>query len=279
MSVNSRTLFHTLVSSLLNLGRLSPVRLVNEVLPMQIPMNSKEGFVRQVLGWREFVRHVHEQSDGFRELPERLEDKVYRSSDGSVNHLRAELDLPPAFWGVESGFNCLDHTVREVLQTGYTHHINRLMILSNWAVLIGASPRALTDWFWTMFTDAYEWVVEPNVLGMSTFAASDLMSTKPYVSGSAYVNRMSDYCSTCSFTPGKDCPMTSLYWNFLNSHQSELGTNPRMQLALTSAGRRSDEQKQYEAEVTDRIQNALTQGKRLVPEGHHDQLAIGGQHG
>ena len=279
MSVNSRTLFHTMVSSLVNLGRLSPVRLVNEVLPMKIPMNSKEGFVRQVLGWREFVRHVHEQSDGFRQLPERLEEKVHRSPDGSVNHLHAHLDLPPVFWGVESGFHCLDHTVDEVLKTGYTHHINRLMILSNWAVLIGASPRALTDWFWTMFTDAYEWVVEPNVLGMSTFAASDLMSTKPYVSGSAYVNRMSDYCGSCSFTPGKDCPMTSLYWNFLNSHQSELGTNPRMQLALTSAGRRSDEQKHYEAEVTASIQNALTQGKRLVPEGHQDQLAIGGHHG
>ena len=279
MSVHSRTLFHTLVSSLVNNGRLTPVRLINEVLPMEIPLNSKEGFVRQVLGWREFVRHVHEQSDGFRQLPEGVESRVQRSADGAVNHLGAELDLPPVFWGVESGFNCLDHAVGEVLATGYTHHINRLMILSNWAVLIGASPRQLTDWFWVMFTDAYDWVVEPNVLGMSTFAAADLMSTKPYVSGSAYVKRMSDYCDGCSFTPGKDCPMTAMYWNFLNQHHDELGSNPRMKLALTSASRRTDDQKRYEAEITSMVQDALVQGKRLVPEGRVDAQVLSGSGG
>ncbi|MDE0882129.1 MAG: cryptochrome/photolyase family protein [Myxococcota bacterium] len=267
MSVRSRTLFHTLVSSLMNLGRLTPVRLVNEVLAMDIPLNSKEGFVRQVLGWREFVRHVHVQSDGFRDLPERLHGRVERDAAGSVNALGAALPLPPAFWGVASGFNCLDQTVAEVLETGYTHHINRLMILSNWAMLIGASPRDLTDWFWVMFTDAYDWVVEPNVLGMGSFAASDIMSTKPYISGSAYLKRMSDYCSDCAFQPGVDCPMTSMYWNFLNRHQERLGSNPRMKLALTAASRRTDDQKRHEELVFYSVQDALTQGARLVPEG------------
>jgi deoxyribodipyrimidine photolyase-related protein len=263
----------------MNLGRLTPVRLVNDVLAMDIPLNSKEGFVRQVLGWREFVRHVHVQSDGFRDLPERLHDSVERDGSGAVNALGATLPLPPAFWGVASGFNCLDQAVGEVLETGYTHHINRLMILSNWATLIGASPRDLTDWFWVMFTDAYDWVVEPNVLGMGSFAASDIMSTKPYISGSAYVKRMSDYCSDCAFQPGVDCPMTSMYWNFLNRHQERLGSNPRMKLALTAASRRTDEQKRYEELVTHSVQDALTQGALLVPEGQQLLSPVRTHHG
>jgi len=279
MSTRSRTLFHTLVSSLMNLGRLTPVRLINDVLAMDIPLNSKEGFVRQVLGWREFVRHVHAKSDGFRALPERLQGEVPFDAAGAVNALGAELPLPPAFWGVPSGFNCLDEAVGEVLETGYTHHINRLMILSNWATLIGASPRDLTDWFWVMFTDAYDWVVEPNVLGMGSFAASDIMSTKPYISGSAYVKRMSDYCSDCSFQPGVDCPMTSMYWNFLNRHQDRLGSNPRMKLALTAAGRRTDEQKKYEELVTQSVQDALTQGARVVPDGQQMLSPVRSHHG
>jgi deoxyribodipyrimidine photolyase-related protein len=274
MSVRSGTLFHTMVSSLVNLGRLTPICLINDVLPMDIPLNSKEGFVRQILGWREFVRHVHEQSDGFRTLPDRLEQQVERDAGGAVNALGGQMPLPPVYWGVKSGFNCLDHVVAEVLDTGYTHHINRLMVLSNWATLMGASPRQLTDWFWVMFTDAYEWVVEPNVLGMGTFASADLMSTKPYVSGSAYINRMSDYCADCAFVPGKDCPLTALYWNFLNQHQTQFESNPRMKLALTAASRRTSVQKHYQADVTKRVQQALISGARLAPEGSRDNSAL-----
>ena len=107
--------------------------------------------------------------------------------------------------------------------------------LPNWATLLDVSPRELSDWFWVAFTDAYDWVVEPNVIGMGTFGVIELMTTKPYVSGSAYINKMNDYCSDCQFSPGKTCPMTSLYWAFLDRHGDRLSGNPRLSLVLGSS--------------------------------------------
>jgi len=255
MSTKSASLFHTRASALLNNGRLLPRHVVEDVLALDIPLASKEGFVRQVLGWREFMRHVHERTDGFRTL----------QPGGRPNALSAREPLPPAFWGAASGLHCLDHVVEEVWATGYGHHITRLMVLSNLATLIGFDPHELSDWFWTAYVDAYDWVVESNVLGMGTFALGDLFVTKPYVSGAAYLHRMSDYCDACAFSPKTDCPITPLYWGFLDRHENKLSGNPRVAMPLRSLAKRAPERRSHDHSVHDWVVETLRTGDRLEP--------------
>ncbi len=282
MSTRSRGLFHTRLAPLLNLHRILPRRVVHEAAREKIPMAGKEGFIRQVLGWREFVRHVHVATDGFRRLPGRRVsvasrpgaggwdrwkneawDEAKRSAgepDGGArpSFLGAARPLPAAFWGERSGLECLDRVVEEVWSSGYGHHITRLMILSNLATLLDVSPRELTDWFWAAYADAYDWVVEPNVLGMGTYAAGDLMTTKPYVSGAAYINRMSDYCGACRYDPKKDCPVTPLYWAFLGRHARRLAANARMRLPLNALKRRTRSQRAADRKTFNRLSRALS---------------------
>ena len=220
MTRHSKGLFHTRISPLLHLHRLLPRDVVEGALRADIALNSKEGFVRQVLGWREFMHHVHEATDGLRELPDgmapildspgdggfaRWKGQAFRGTPGgdggaAPSALGADHPVPPAYWGTASGMDCLDGVVEDLWEDGYTHHIPRLMVLANLATLLGISPRELTDWFWVAYVDAYDWVVEPNVLGMGTFGVGELFTTKPYVSGSAYINKMGDYCKGCSST-------------------------------------------------------------------------------
>ncbi|QDU83680.1 Deoxyribodipyrimidine photo-lyase-related protein [Planctomycetes bacterium Pla163] len=316
LSRESRTLFHTCVSSLVNLGRLLPRDLCEDVLANGEHLPSVEGFVRQVLGWREFVRHVHEATDGFRDLAPRFGGvpvEVARGAaasngapsngaavngaavngrasngaapapdaastrapltpegDAAPSVLDADQPLPPAYWHGGSGLACLDHEVEGVWATGYGHHITRLMVLANVATLVGASPRALTDWFWAAYTDAYDWVVEPNVLGMGTFAVGDLMTTKPYVSGAAYIHRMSDHCGACAFDPKRDCPLTPLYWTFLERNREVLAGNSRVAMPLRSLAKRSDEQRASDAAVARLARAKLAAGARLTPAGLAD---------
>ena len=269
MAVRERQLFHSRVAALLNLHRLLPARVVGEVAAMDVPLNSKEGFIRQVLGWREFMHHIHEQTEGFRKLPAPYDGMPELNSGDDIpspSALGAARSLPPAFWGQRpSGFACLDNAIAEVWEDAYSHHINRLMILSNWATLLDVSPRELTDWFWVGFEDAFEWVVEPNVLGMGTFALSDLMVTKPYVSGSGYVSKMSDYCQGCAFNPKKDCPMTPLYWQFLQRNSLRLSKNPRLRVVMGSLRRRSDEKKQRDARLFDAVSKQLKESETVTP--------------
>lgn len=206
-------LFHSKTSVILNLGRILPIDLIRDVEKAAdagtIPLASAEGFIRQLLGWREFMRHLHEQTDGYRLLRGHIPDEVRRpvtkssaasrATDASTDAatpsaLGASLPLPAAYWGVPSGLHCLDTVAKQVVQEGWSHHILRLMVLSNLATLCGFSPRELTDWFWFAYVDAYDWVIETNVLGMATYADGGLTATKPYVSGAAYINRMSNYC-------------------------------------------------------------------------------------
>ncbi|MCL7928215.1 MAG: hypothetical protein M8841_10560, partial [marine benthic group bacterium] len=128
-------------------------------------------------------------------------------------------------------------------------------------------PRELTDWFWAMYTDAFDWVVEPNVLGMGTFGAGELMTTKPYVSGAAYINRMSDYCGSCAFDPKKDCPITSLYWAFLARHEEQLKENPRMRLPLASLRKRGEAARERDLGVFEWVSRELSGGRVLDPAG------------
>ncbi len=284
MSHRTAGLFHTRISPLLNLHRLLPRRIVDDALALDLPLASKEGFIRQVLGWREFVRHVHEATDGFRALPDvavndrpgdggfgRWRGEAWTSPAGggggaSPLHLDAQEPLPAAWWGEPSGLACLDEVVAQVLASGWTHHIPRLMVLSNLATLLDLSPRELTDWFWVCFVDAFDWVVEPNVLAMGTFATGEVMTTKPYVSGAAYIDRMSDFCGTCAFDPKKDCPVTRLYWAFLGRHRKRLEGNGRLALPLASQAKRSPETQREDARVFERVRELLREGPRMHPE-------------
>jgi deoxyribodipyrimidine photolyase-related protein len=257
-------LFHARVSALLNLTRLLPVDLCEDVLGSSAPLASIEGFVRQVLGWREFVRHVHLATDGFR-LVGPVVGGPGVGGHAAPNHLAADLPLPPAYWGRASGLACLDHEVASVWRTGYGHHITRLMVLANVATLLGASPRELTDWFWCAYTDAYDWVVEPNVLGMGTFAVGDLMTTKPYVSGAPYLARQSDHCGACAFDPKKDCPLTPLYWHFLARNAERLAGNQRLAMPLASLRKRTAEQRGRDAALAGRVRERLAAGAPVEP--------------
>ena len=258
MSVRASSLFHTRASALLNNGRLLPRRVLDDVLALDIDLASKEGFVRQVLGWREFMRHVHVETDGFRTLDQ----------EGGTNALDATEPLPAAYWsgGEPSGLFCLDHVVEDVWQTGYGHHITRLMVLSNLATLLAIDPRELSDWFWVAYIDAYDWVVEPNVLGMGTYSLGDLFVTKPYVSGAAYINKMSDYCGSCAFSPKFDCPITSLYWDFMARNAERLDGNPRVAMPLRSLEKRSQDKRSHDRAVTEWVVSTLRHGETLRPE-------------
>lgn len=268
MSTRSEGLFHTQISFLLHVHRLLPRRIVEEVAASEAPLASREGFIRQVLGWREFMRHVHVRTSGFRDLSGREEARSeITTKPAAPSSLGADRPLPPAWWGAKSGLTCLDTVVSSVLRTGYSHHITRLMVLANLATLLDISPRELTDWFWVMYTDAFDWVVEPNVLGMGTFGAGELMTTKPYVSGAAYINRMSDYCGSCVFDPKRDCPVTSLYWAFLARHEKELRNNPRMRLPLASLRKRADAPRMWDKTVFEWVSRELSGGRELDPAG------------
>jgi deoxyribodipyrimidine photolyase-related protein len=289
MSAASSGLFHTRISALLNLHRLLPAEVVRDVAGMDLPLASKEGFIRQVLGWREFVHHVHEATDGFRSVPGTVLCTAGRPGDGGwsrwsgaswdrqngddgsdggamPDHLEASRPLPVAYWGRPSGLACLDRIVAGVWREGWSHHISRLMVLANIATLLGVSPRELTDWFWVAYTDAYDWVVEPNVLGMGSFATGPLMTTKPYLCGAAYIDRMSDFCAGCSFDPKRDCPISNLYWAFLDRQRGRLESNPRMRVVMDALRKRPDGRLATDRATHRWVAETLGRGEVLRPE-------------
>jgi len=298
MSVKSRNLFHTRISALLNLHRLTPAQILRDTIELEIPFASKEGFVRQVLGWREFMHHVHEATEGFRvvggkktrvaELPgdgglAGWSEKEWPSVKGAAggvdggacpSQLGAKEPVPPALWGERSGLHCLDEVVKGVWDEAYGHHITRLMVISNIATLLGISPRDLTDWFWVAYADAYDWVVEPNVLGMGTYGLGDLFTTKPYISGAAYIDRMSDFCESCAFDPKKNCPITPMYWAFLERQRDKLGKNIRMAMPYRSLDKRSAAKKREDAKTFERVRERLRTGKSLVDAEEDEQQGL-----
>ncbi len=285
ISVRSRRLFHTSISGVLNLSRLTPMRLVREAAALPIPLPCREGFVRQILGWREMVRHVHEATDGFRnggaEVLPAPGDGGYRDWAGKSWHdgapqglgdggacpsqVGASFGVPPAYWGAPSGLACLDAVVEAVWDEGYSHHITRLMVLANIATLLDVSPRALADWFWVAYVDAYDWVVEPNVLAMGTYGAGGIMTTKPYVAGAAYLHKMGDACDDCAFDPKRTCPLTRLYWAYLKRHQATFAGNARMTVPLAALRKRSEADTARDEEEFEHTRATLRRGERLSP--------------
>lgn len=228
---------HSLLSAPLNLGLLDPIEVVaraeDAYLNGLAPLGSVEGFIRQVIGWREFVWHLYWH------LP-----RSYRTR----NELQARNPVPGWFANLEAesvDAACLSDALASVRDRGWVHHIPRLMVLGNYAMQHGWDPAEVTDWFHRAFVDGYDWVMVPNVVGMSQFADGGVMATKPYAAGGAYINRMSDYCSSCAYDPrkrvGQDaCPFTAGYWAFLHRNRERLATNPRMGQALSGLNRLSD---------------------------------------
>ena len=307
MSAAQRTLFHSRISPLLNLQRVPARRLLDDALQLELPLASKEGFVRQILGWREYLHHVHDFTDGFRSLdgdPQpcasapgdggyrawkgepwapsattptldtgdtSAQSSMVRAGGSLSSALGAESGVPPAYWGALSGLRCLDEVVKAVWDEAYGHHITRLMVLSNLATLLDVSPRALSDWFWVAYADAYDWVVEPNVHAMGTFGVGDRFTTKPYVSGAAYIDKMSDFCGKCAFNPKTNCPITALYWAFIERHRSALASVPRMKLPLAAAARRPPERRQGDARTFTRVRDALQRAEVLHASASCDE--------
>ena len=235
MVTGAWSLNHALLSHALNLGLLHPQEVIDAAEQAyrdgRAPINAVEGFIRQILGWREFIWGVyHRWMPGYLEL----------------NHLGADLDVPPAFTGeAATDMACVADTVASIHDHAYAHHIQRLMILANLATSAGVDPRRLTDWMHGAFIDSYEWVMVPNVIGMGTFADGGRMSTKPYVSGGAYIDRMSDHCGGCAYDrtrrSGEDaCPFTTLYWDVLDRNRDQLAGNHRLGRQFATLDRLTD---------------------------------------
>ena len=246
MTSRSATLFHSLLSPYFNLGLLDPlsaIRAAEDACQQgRAPINSVEGFIRQILGWREFIYWQYWQ-----QMP----------ALASANHWQCQGSLPDLFWNGETDMNCLQQVIARVLRDGYTHHIERLMILCNFCLLSGVNPREVSDWFNAVYIDAFDWVVLPNVIGMGLNADGGRTATKPYVASANYINRMSDYCGGCRYNPkqrtGRDaCPFNYLYWNFLLEHETELRANPRLGPAVLGLSRiGEDERRLISAEAAE----------------------------
>ena len=230
-------LFHSLVSPCLNLGLLEAREVCEAVLAAHdeghAPLAATEGFLRQVLGWREFVRGLY---------------WMHMPDYGESNFLEAERPLPGFYWSAETPMNCLAQTVDATRRNAYAHHIQRLMVTGNFALLAGIDPAEVEEWYLAVYADAYEWVELPNTHGMALFADGGLMASKPYAASGAYINRMSDYCAGCEFDPKKRsgegaCPFNFLYWYFLIRNEGRLRSNPRMGLSYRNLDRLDDDQR------------------------------------
>ena len=228
-------LAHSVLSSSMNLGLLQPLEVVEAAEEAyrsgDAPINSVEGFIRQVIGWREYVWGVY-----WLWMPD------YRDA----NTLDADQPVPPAFTGeADTDMACVASVVKHVNDHGYAHHIERLMVLGNLALTAGVDPQAMTQWMWSSFVDGAEWVMLPNVVGMALHADGGRMATKPYASGGAYINRMSDHCKDCDYNPRKRtgetaCPFTTLYWDFLARNEDALAENHRLARQYANMRRLSD---------------------------------------
>jgi deoxyribodipyrimidine photolyase-related protein len=223
--------WHSLLSAALNLKLLDPREVIAAAEAAwhegAAPLESVEGFIRQILGWREFIRGVY-----WLDMPGLLE----------ANHYRHERPLPGFYWTGETTMNCLREAIGQTLRHGYAHHIQRLMVTGNFALLAGIAPRAVHEWYLAVYVDAVEWAELPNTAGMALFANGGRFTSKPYIASGAYISRMSNYCSGCRHDPKQKtgpraCPFTTLYWNFLDRHEAELAAHPRTALMARNIAR------------------------------------------
>ena len=227
--------WHSLLSSSLNLKLLNPLEVVQAAEAAYkkhgLDLASVEGFIRQILGWREFMRGVY-----FLDMP----------GLKTANHYGHTNALPQWYWTGKTNMNCMKQCVGQTLKNGYSHHIQRLMVTGMFGVTAQISPQAVCDWYLAVYVDAVEWVELPNVAGMALFANGGRFTSKPYIASGAYVKRMSNYCTNCTYEPetrvgAKACPVTTLYWNFLDKHEATFGSNPRTSLMVKNLQRMTPE--------------------------------------
>jgi deoxyribodipyrimidine photolyase-related protein len=240
MSAEHISLFHSRLSFALNTKMLSPLEVVNGTLKYwqshrrDIGIAQVEGFIRQIIGWREFMRGVY-----WAEMP------GYRS----MNFFGQKGRLPQWYWTGKTAMNCLKHVIGQSLRHAYAHHIQRLMVAGNFALLAGVDPDEVDNWYLGVYIDAIEWVETTNTRGMSQFADGGIVATKPYIASANYINRMSDYCDACPYHHSLRygeyaCPFNSLYWDFLMRHRGKLRSNPRMAVMYRTIDRMGSTERQ-----------------------------------
>ena len=224
MLENEPWMYHSHISFYLNCGLLLPLECISAVekafYAQNLALNSVEGFIRQILGWREYVRGIY-----WLKMPDYID----------LNFFQATKKLPEFYWNAKTSMNCISQCVKETKKNAYAHHIQRLMVLGNFALIAGIQPKEVHEWFLSVYADAYEWVELPNVLGMTLFADGGFLASKPYASGGSYINKMSNYCKNCSYKVSlkqgdKACPFNYLYWNFLGSNKELLKNNHRLSM-------------------------------------------------
>ena len=222
MMAEEEFLYHAVLSAYINIGLLDALEVCAAAEEAYVqghaPINAVEGFIRQILGWREYIRGIY-----YLEGPDYL----------TRNALRHDRDLPSFYWGGETRMRCVEKAVAQTRDHAYAHHIQRLMVTGNFALLAGVDPGQVHEWYLEVYIDAFEWVEAPNTIGMSQFADGGVIASKPYVSSGAYINRMSDYCKGCHYTVSRKtgegaCPFNLLYWHFLDRHRDRFEGNPRM---------------------------------------------------
>jgi deoxyribodipyrimidine photolyase-related protein len=224
MTPNEWSLYHSRISFSMNVKMISPQEVIEKAIaewqkrPNEIQFNQLEGFVRQIIGWREYMRGIY-----WLKMPEYA----------SLNYFSNQEKLPEWFWTGETKMNCVKDAIKQSLDYGYAHHIQRLMITGNFALLAGVDPDEIDAWYLGIYVDAIEWVQITNTRGMSQFADGGIVGTKPYVSSASYIDKMSHYCGSCYYkkaikTGEKACPFNSLYWNFYDKNKDKLGKNPRI---------------------------------------------------
>ncbi|RTE87826.1 cryptochrome/photolyase family protein [Lysobacter sp. N42] len=234
------SLYHSRISFALNTKMVSPKYVVERAIqayehsPESISLPQVEGFVRQILGWREYVRMIY-----WRFMPE-------YANRNELNHTR---DLPSFYWSGKTNMRCVSHAVSQSLKYAYAHHIQRLMVTGNFALLAGIDPQQVDDWYLGIYIDAIEWVELPNTRGMSQFADGGVLATKPYVSGGNYIKKMGDHCTKCTYDVSKkygdnSCPFNSLYWHFIDKHEDKFRNNHRMRMMYAQWDKRTEQERQ-----------------------------------
>lgn len=247
------SLYHSRLSFALNTKMLSPDEVMDKAVASyqkskQIDLAQVEGFVRQILGWREFVRGLY-----WANMPDYAEQ----------NHFNARRKLPDWFWSGDTCMRCLSAAIGQSLEFAYAHHIQRLMITGNFCLLTGIKPVAVDAWYLGIYIDALEWVEMPNTRGMALFADGGLMASKPYAAGGNYINKMSDYCKSCHYKVNKKtgeraCPFNSLYWHFMHRHRDELAKNQRLRMLYGSWDRMQKQQRQAVLDTAEKYLKQLS---------------------
>lgn len=229
-------MYHSHLSFYINCGLLLPMEVCKAVEDAyhdgrrNIPINSAEGFIRQIIGWREYIRGIY-----WLKMP----------NYANENHLNAKRHLPSFFWDGETDMNCMRQCITETKENAYAHHIQRLMVIGNFCLLAGIDPLFVNEWYLIVYADAYEWVEMPNVTGMILYADGGVVASKPYAAGSNYINKMSDYCKNCKYSPSQKtgegaCPFNYLYWDFMIRNRDTLKNNHRMGMMFKTLDRMGD---------------------------------------